>query len=111
MAKAAARFSSPDAAEPATVLAGRAPEMLAELAELGMEAARAFQAQIVKAAHAGDLDRAVVAEGGFNRSALGVRRAIALDAKLTRQKEEAAREIDDRKRWRRMQADDRRHQV
>jgi hypothetical protein len=98
-------------AEPATPLAGRAPELLAELAELGMAAARAFQAQVVKAANAGDLDRAAVAEAGFNRSALGVRRAIALDAKLTRRKQETAREVDDRRRLQRMQADDRRREA
>src|SRR5579885_3411939 len=76
-----------------------------------MEAARAFQAQLVKAAKAGDLDRAAVAEGGFNRSALGVRRAIALDAKLTRQKQETARQSDDRKRRRRDEAGERRREA
>ena len=111
MIHAASGPETPNAAPPATPLAGRAPELLAELTELGMAAAQAFQAQLVKAANAGDLDRATVAEAGFSRSALGVRRAIALDAKLTRQKEQAARQSDDRKRRRRDEAGERRREA
>jgi hypothetical protein len=107
MSNAAPGPETPDA-RPATGPDARDVEMLSDLAELTLELARAVQAQAVKAANAGDLDRAVAAETGFNRLALSLRRAVALKARLRQQTDEAAREADARHRRQRMQAAERR---
>ncbi len=65
--------------------------ILSGLAELSMAMARAFQAEALAALQAGDLDRACKAETRFSRLSLGIRRAIALKAKLRQQQDEARR--------------------
>ena len=65
--------------------------ILSGLIKLGAAMAQAFQADAVAALQAGDLDRAGKAETHFSRLFLGIRRAIALRAKLRAQREEARR--------------------
>src|SRR5581483_4771307 len=108
MVHAASASETSAAARTATGPVARDVEMLSHLAELSLELARAVQAQGVKAAKAGDLDRAVTAEASFNRLALGLRRAIALKARLRQQKDEAAQEAEARRQRRREQAAERR---
>ncbi|OWJ66747.1 hypothetical protein [Inquilinus limosus] len=76
--------ASPDPAEADDAI-------LSGLIELSMAMARAFQADAIAALQAGDLDRAGKAETHFSRLFLGIRRAIALRAKLCQQREEALR--------------------
>ncbi|MFE0753280.1 hypothetical protein ACFW16_04960 [Inquilinus sp. NPDC058860] len=63
--------------------------ILSGLIELSMAMARAFQAEALAALQAGDLDRACKAEARFSRLFLGIRRAIALKARLRQQRDEA----------------------
>ncbi|WP_343713295.1 hypothetical protein [Inquilinus sp.] len=74
--------------------------ILSGLIELGMVMSRAFQADAIAALQAGDLDRAGKAEAHFSRLFLGIRRAIALRARLRQQRDEARhaaeRDRDDR---------------
>ncbi|MGO1075860.1 hypothetical protein [Inquilinus sp. CA228] len=109
MDSASTRDEIPSVASPATDEAARDIEMLSEMAELGLEFARAFQAASVKAIKDGDLDKA--GEAHFSSLALGVRRAIALKVRLRERQEEARREAEDG--WSRRQAakDDRRRGV
>jgi hypothetical protein len=65
--------------------------ILSGLIELSTAMARAFQADAIAALQAGDLDRAGKAEVHFSRLFLGIRRAIALRARLRQQREEASR--------------------
>ncbi|WP_144445620.1 hypothetical protein [Inquilinus limosus] len=67
--------------------------ILSGLIELSAAMARAFQAEALAALQADDLDRACKAETRFSRLFLGIRRAIALRAKL-RQQQEARRAAD-----------------
>ncbi|WP_342239654.1 hypothetical protein [Inquilinus sp. OTU3971] len=78
------------AASPAADEAVRQAELLSGLTKLALEMARAFQAQGVAALAAGDLDRAGKAEARFSSLFLGIRRVVALKAKLRRQRQEAA---------------------
>lgn len=111
MDNASTRAEIPSVASPATEEAARNAEVLSELAELGLEFAREFQAAGLKAIKDGDLDKAGAAETHFSSLALGVRRAIALKARLRQQEEEARREAEDG--WSRQQTakDDRRRRV
>src|SRR5690348_14983924 len=111
MVKATARPSTPAAALPAADEAAREAEVLSRLMDLSLELAEVFQAQAIAAAKAGENDRAAAAEAGFNRTALGLRRAIALKARLRQQREEAARAADWRRDRRREEADRRRRAV
>jgi hypothetical protein len=65
--------------------------ILSGLVELSMAMARAFQAEALAALQAGDVDRAGRAETHFSRLFLGIRRAIALKARLRQQRDEARR--------------------
>jgi hypothetical protein len=65
--------------------------ILSGLVGLSMAMAQAFQAEAMAALQAGDLDRACKAEARFSRLALGIRRAVALKAKLREQREQARR--------------------
>ncbi|KGM35126.1 hypothetical protein [Inquilinus limosus] len=105
MVDGAVNAGTSSAAAPATGQAARYAEVLAELTEMALELARAFQVRALAADRAGDLDRAVVAEAGFNRTALGIRRAVALDARLQRQREEARHKAEDRRDRRRQEKD------
>ena len=89
MVDRAIKARTPSAAAPATDEADLA--MLSRMAALAEALATGFQAQGVAALKTGDLDRAEKAEGGFNRLFLGIRRAIALKARLRQQREEAQR--------------------
>jgi hypothetical protein len=109
MVKAAIQAGTPTAASPATDEADTT--MLSELAGLAMELARAFQARAVAAIQADDLDRAGKAEASFNRTALGIRRAVALKARLREQKEEERRKADAHRHRLQGRKDDRRHAV
>lgn len=111
MAKTAARSRTPNAAQPAAEPDARDVEVLSRLMELGLEMAEVFQAQAIAAAKAGEDDKAAAAEAGFNRTALGVRRAVALKARLRQQRDEAARAADWRRDRRREEADSRRRAV
>ena len=111
MVDAAVNAGTPAAAAPATGQAGRYAEVLAELTEMALELARAFQGTALAAARTGDLDRAAIAEAGFNRTALGIRRAVALDARLRRQREEAQREAEAGRQWQGREKDRRRQAV
>jgi hypothetical protein len=73
MVDAAIKAGTSSAASTAT--AGRDTAVLDELVDLGMDLARAFKAKAAAALQADDLDRAVAAAAGFNRTALGIRRA------------------------------------
>jgi hypothetical protein len=85
--------------------------MLSELMELAEELARGFHALALAALAAGDLDRAGDAETRFSSLFLGIRRAIALKAKLRQQREEARREAEVRRKTRQDEKDDRRQAV
>ncbi len=85
--------------------------MLSGLIELGMVMARAFQAEAIAALQAGDLDRAGEAEAHFSRLFLGIRRAIALKAKLRAQGDEIRRAAERDRDDRLAQAADRRRRV
>ena len=64
--------------------------MLSGLTKLALEMARSFQAQAVVALASGDLDRACKTEARFSSLFLAIRRVVALQAKLRRQRREAA---------------------
>ncbi len=85
--------------------------ILSGLVELSMAMARAFQAEALAALQAGDLDRACKAETHFSRLSLGIRRAIALKAKLRQQQDEARRTADQDQDDQLDQAADRRRRV
>jgi hypothetical protein len=85
---------TPSAAMPATDEAVRQAGLLSGLTKLALEMARAFQAQGVAALAAGDADRAGKAVAGFNHLFLGIRRAVALKARLRRQRQEEQDEAD-----------------
>jgi hypothetical protein len=65
--------------------------ILSGLIQLSAAMAKAFQAEAMAALQAGDLDRAIKAETRFSRLFLGIRRAIALKARLRQQQDEARR--------------------
>ena len=81
---------TPPAASPATGEAVRETEVLSGLTQLALEMARTVQAQALAALAAGDLDRAGKAEARFSTLFLGIRRVIALKARLRRQRQDAA---------------------
>ncbi|WP_179221775.1 hypothetical protein [Inquilinus limosus] len=81
---------TPPAASPAAEEAAREVEVLAALTQLALEMARAIQAQGLAALAAGDLDRAGRAESRFSSLFLGIRRAVALRARLHRQQGEVS---------------------
>ncbi len=85
--------------------------ILSGLVELSMAMARAFQAEALAALQVGDLDRACKAETRFSRLSLGIRRAIALKAKLRQQQDEARRAADQDQDDQLAQAADRRRRV
>ena len=85
--------------------------MLSELMELAQELARGFHALALAALAAGDLDRAGDAETRFSSLFLGIRRAIALKARLRQQREQAQREAEVRRKTRQDEKDDRRQAV
>jgi hypothetical protein len=85
--------------------------ILSGLIQLSAAMARAFQAQAVTALQADDLDRAGRAETHFSRLFLGIRRAIALRAKLRAQSDEAQRAADQDRDDQQDQAADRRRRV
>ncbi|MFE0754287.1 hypothetical protein ACFW16_10065 [Inquilinus sp. NPDC058860] len=85
--------------------------MLSELAGLAMELARGFQAQGVAALAASDLDRAGKAETRFSSLFLGIRRAVALKARLRQQREERRHKAEARRDRLQDRKDDRRHAV
>ncbi|MGO4123970.1 hypothetical protein AB4Z01_06200 [Inquilinus sp. YAF38] len=82
--------------------------MLSELMALGEELARGFHALALAALAAGDLDRAGEAETRFSSLFLGIRRAIALKARLRQQREQAQREAEIRRKARQDEKDGRR---
>ncbi|MBW8724712.1 MAG: hypothetical protein JF625_06080 [Inquilinus limosus] len=85
--------------------------ILSGLVELSMAMARAFQAEALAALQADDLDRACKAETRFSRLSLGIRRAIALKAKLRQQGQEARHAADQDQDDRLARAADRRRRV
>ncbi|MFE0756266.1 hypothetical protein ACFW16_20050 [Inquilinus sp. NPDC058860] len=85
--------------------------MLSELMELALALARGFQALGVAALKAGDLDRGGDAESRFGSLFLGIRRAIALKARLRQEREEARRKAESRQKARQDEKDDRRQAV
>ncbi|MFE0756032.1 hypothetical protein ACFW16_18875 [Inquilinus sp. NPDC058860] len=97
------------AASPAAIEADAA--MTSELMELAEELARGFHALALAALAAGDLDRAGTAETRFSSLFLGIRRAIALKARLRQEREAARREAEHRRESRQDETDDRRHAV
>ncbi|WP_395673312.1 hypothetical protein [Inquilinus sp.] len=84
-------------ADPRTETAPTVPPLLDDdailsgLIQLSAALARAFQAQGAAALEADDLDRASKAATQFNRLFLGIRRAIALKARLHQQRQNARR--------------------
>ncbi|MGO1074283.1 hypothetical protein [Inquilinus sp. CA228] len=109
MVDRAIKTRTPFAASPATDEADLA--LLSRMAALAEALAAGFQAQGVAALKAGDLDRAGKAEGGFSNLFLGIRRAIALKARLRQQREETRRKAEAHKDRRQDQKDRRRHAV
>jgi hypothetical protein len=85
--------------------------MLSELMDLAEELARGFHALALAALKAGDLDRAGEAETRFSSLFLGIRRAIALKARLRQQREQAQREAELRRKARQDEKDGRRQAV
>ncbi|MGO1078149.1 hypothetical protein [Inquilinus sp. CA228] len=103
------RFRTLFAASPATDEADLA--MLSRMAHVAEALAVGFQAQGMTALKAGDLDRAGTAETHFSNLFLGIRRAIALKARLRQQREEAQRKAAAQKDRRQDQKDRRRRAV
>jgi hypothetical protein len=85
--------------------------ILSGLIELSATMAQAFQAEALAALQAGDLDRACKAETRVSRLFLGIRRAIALKARLRQQQDEARRAADQDRDERLARAADRRRRV
>ncbi|MBW8728864.1 MAG: hypothetical protein JF625_27415 [Inquilinus limosus] len=85
--------------------------MLSELMELAEALARGFHVLALAALAAGDLDRAGEAETRFSSLFLGIRRAIALKARLRQQREQAQREAEIRRKTRQDEKDGRRQAV
>jgi GAF domain-containing protein len=85
--------------------------ILSELMDLAEQLARGFHARALAALAAGDLDRAGDAETCFSSLFLGIRRAIALKARLRQQREQAQRQAEVRRKTRQDEKDDRRHAV
>ncbi|WP_144445885.1 hypothetical protein [Inquilinus limosus] len=85
--------------------------MLSRMARLAEELASGFQARGVAALAAGDLDRAGTAETRFSSLFLGIRRAVALRARLRQQREEAQRRAASHNDRLRDEKDGRRHAV
>lgn len=81
---------TPTAAPPAADQAAREMEVLAGLTQLALEMARTFHTHAAAALAAGDLGRAGKAEARFSSLFLGIRRVVALKARLRRQQEEAS---------------------
>jgi hypothetical protein len=111
MDNATTRTGLSTAAPPAAEDSVRDAGMLSQLAELGLDFAGAFKAAGVKAARDGDLDKAGAAETHFSSLALGIRRAIALKARLREQQQEARRQDDDRRDGRQSETAERRRSV
>ncbi|WP_395677282.1 hypothetical protein, partial [Inquilinus sp.] len=109
MVDAATRTEIAHAAPPVPEEADDA--ILSGLIQLSAAMARAFQAQCAAALQADDLDRAGKAETHFSRLFLGIRRAIALRAKLRQQRDEAWRAADQDRDDQQDQAADRRRRV
>ncbi len=109
MVDAAITAATPSAAPPATDEADLT--MLSRMAHFAEALAAGFQAQGLAALAAGDLDRAGKAEAGFSSLFLGIRRAIALKARLRRQREEAQHKAEARRNLRREEKNDRRQAV
>ena len=107
----AIRAETPSAASPATDEVAQNAEVLSGLTKLALELARGFQARALAALAAGDLDRAGDMETRFSNLFLGIRRAIALKARLRQQREKAQREAEQRRESRQDEKDDRRHAV
>ncbi|WP_342239035.1 hypothetical protein [Inquilinus sp. OTU3971] len=85
--------------------------MLSRMADFAESLASGFHAQGIAALAAGDLDRAGTAETRFSSLFLGIRRALALKAKLRQQREEAQRKAAVHKDRRQDEKDDRRQAV
>ncbi|MGO4127942.1 hypothetical protein AB4Z01_26345, partial [Inquilinus sp. YAF38] len=85
--------------------------MLSELMELAEALARGFHAQALAALAVGDLGRAGDAETRFSSLFLGIRRAIALKARLRQQREQAQRDAEIRRKARQDEKDGRRQAV
>ena len=83
---------TPSAASPATDEADLA--LLSRMAAVAEEMAMGFQARAMAALRTDDLDRAGKAEAGFSSLFRGIRRAIALKARLRQQREEAQRKAE-----------------
>ncbi|MFE0754875.1 hypothetical protein ACFW16_13055 [Inquilinus sp. NPDC058860] len=109
MVDAAINAGTPSAASPAADEADAA--MLSRMAALAEALAAGFQAQGLAALKAGDLDRAGKAEAGFNSLFLGIRRAIALKARLRQQREAAQRKAEAHRDRRQDEKDHRRQAV
>jgi hypothetical protein len=101
----------PSAAAPATDEAALDIELLSELMRLGLELARAFQARALACLQAGDLDKAGDAETRFSRLALGLRRAVALRARLRERTEQDAQAAEDRRDVRQDETNERRREA
>jgi hypothetical protein len=104
MVKRAINAGTPSAASPATDEAAQDAAMLSRMAARAEDLASAFHAQGIAALKAGDLDRAGEAETRFNSLFLGIRRAVALKARLRQQHEETRHKAETHK-------DRRRHAV
>src|SRR4051812_29400179 len=109
MVKARTRSATPSAAPLAAD--DHDIEVLSGLMDMGYELAQGFRAAGVKAQKAGDFDKARVAETHFSSLALGIRRAIALKARLRQWREEAQRRAEGRHERRQAEKTDRRRQV
>lgn len=111
MVDGAITAGSPAAASPAPDEAAEDAAMLSRLAHLAEELASAFQAQGAAALAVGDLDRAGMAETRFSSLFLGIRRSVALKARLRQQREEAQRRAASRSDRLQDEKDGRRHAV
>ena len=92
MASVADDIGIQTAAEPATDHHARDRDALSRLTDLSLQLAEAFQAQALAALKDGRIDQASTAEASFSRLALGIRRAIALKARLQRWQDDDQRQ-------------------
>jgi hypothetical protein len=85
--------------------------LLSEMEALSGELARAYQARSLTALKEGDAAEAGTAETHFDRLFLGIRRSVALKARLHQQRQQQGWMAEDRRELRQEGIDQRRHQV
>src|SRR5882757_87056 len=102
---------TPTAGPPAAEVFAQEWALLSEMEALSGELARAFQARSLAALKKDDDATAGTAEARFSHLFLGIRRSVALKARLHQQRQQQGRAIEDRRERRQARIDQRRRKV